>query len=332
MTILLTGAGGFLGLNIVEALLEQGLDCVALNDRALPTDFCDRSGLICEVADVRDRSAMAEVLRRHGIRSVIHAAAVTLAPGSALTTVERAFDVNMVSTAILLEEVRKAGIARFVYPSSTAVYGAALFEDAPVTEATPPRPASVYGYTKLASERLVAETAGHFGLSCVRARITALFGPHERETGTRDLMSLPFQMARAAQSDKEVILPEGLRRDWTSSRDVAAALVLLAIAPKLPSDLYNLGLGASWYPVLLARQLSENHPRWHHGIGRADGSDCRLILHDDPTRTRQPLVATKFEQDFDFRFRSPEAACRDYAQWLKTPTAPPTQDIPDHAT
>jgi len=332
MTILLTGAGGFLGLNIVDALLEQGLHCVALNDRLLPEFFRNRPGLACEVADVRDRGAIRDVLRRHNIRSVIHAAAVTLAPGSALTTAETAFDVNTVSTAILLEEVRKAGVVRFVYPSSTAVYGAALFEDAPVTEATSPRPTSVYGYTKLASERLVAETAEHFGLSCVRARITALFGPHERETGTRDLMSLPFQMARAAQSGEDIILPEGLRRDWTSTRDVAVSLVLLATAPKLHSDLYNLGLGTSWDPALLARQLSQNYPDWNYSIGRADGSDCTLILHDDPTRVRQLLVATRFEQDFGFCFSSPEAACRDYAKWLKTSETPLIRDIPYHGT
>ncbi|WP_417720202.1 NAD-dependent epimerase/dehydratase family protein [Salipiger sp.] len=318
MTILLTGAGGFLGLNLVDAIAARGLGCVALNDRPLPAGFDLPAGIVTETADVRDRRAMAGVLARHGVSCVIHAAAVTLAPGSSLTGVETAFDVNTVSTAILLEEARKAGVARFVYPSSTAVYGHALYDGAPVDETAAPRPASVYGYTKLASERLVTETAASFGLSCVRARITALFGPHERETATRDLMSLPFQLVRAAMTDTPVRLPRGHRRDWTYSRDVAEALVLLATAPEVPRDLYNLGIGRTWPPEILADALGTLCPGWRHDAGAEDGSDSGLIFPDHPGDLRQPLLSARFTTDFGFDFRPPETACRDHVDWLRT--------------
>ncbi len=316
MTTLLTGAGGFLGLNILSALGAEGVPCVALNDRVLPDDIAHRPGVTPEIADVRDRAAMAAILRRHGVTRILHAAAVTPAPGSALAGAETALDVNTVSTAILLEEARRAGVVRFVYPSSTAVYGAALYDGAPVTELTPPRPTSVYGYTKLASERLVVETAASFGLSCVRARITALFGPHERESGSRDMLSLPFQMARAALSGAAAIYPADLRRDWTAARDVATALVRLLTVRDLPADLYNLGIGQTWGPDLLARHLTAVRPDFRHAPGAADGSDCTLTLHDDPRVLRQPLDAQNFARDFDFRFRDPDQACQDYVQWL----------------
>ncbi|KMK66536.1 NAD-dependent epimerase/dehydratase family protein [Puniceibacterium sp. IMCC21224] len=323
MTILLTGAGGFLGLNIVEALLAHAIPCVAVNDRPLPPEFSTRPGLTIEIADVRDRAAMAAILQRHDIQGIIHAAAVTLAPTSRMTGADTAFDVNAVSTAVLLDEARKVGVARFVYPSSTAVYGAALYDGTPITEDTPPRPVSVYGYTKLASERLVAETAKSYGSSCVCARITALFGPHERETTTRDMMSLPFQMAQQAMTGKPTVLPAGLQRDWTSSRDVAEALLHLATAPKLEAELYNLGIGAPWNPALLAGHLAVAFPTWQAGIGKPDGSDSTLTLHDDPSQARQPLIATRFERDFGFLFRTPDMACRDYIQWLQSCTNDP---------
>ncbi|WJH41086.1 NAD-dependent epimerase/dehydratase family protein [Aliirhizobium terrae] len=125
MTILITGAGGFIGLNLIEVLLADSKSVVALNNRPLPPAFAAMKGLAVESADVRDRAAVATILARHGIRTIIHAAAITLGPKSAIATATDAFDVNTVSTAMLLEEGRKAGITRFVYPSSSAVYGAA---------------------------------------------------------------------------------------------------------------------------------------------------------------------------------------------------------------
>lgn len=311
-SILITGAGGFLGMNLCEAALARGLAVVALNDSPFPAP----AGVVVETADVRDREALAAVLARHRPGAVIHAAAVTLAPGSALVGVETAFDVNTVSTAILLEESCKAGVSRFVYPSSTAVYGAALYDGAPMTEDVAPRPASVYGYTKLASERLVAETASAFGLQCVRARITALFGPHERETGVRDLLSLPWQIAQAAREGRAVRLPEGHARDWTLARDATDALVTLAMAEAPEHDLYNIGLGQVWDPALLARVLSERYPSWDCGAGAADGSDSGFFFPDDPSAPREPLVPDRFTAEFGPAFHTPQDACRIYADWL----------------
>ncbi|RYE63884.1 MAG: NAD-dependent epimerase/dehydratase family protein, partial [Oxalobacteraceae bacterium] len=138
MSILITGAGGFLGLNLIEVMNAQSQPVVALNDRPLPAAFAAKPGVTVELADVRDRVAIADILSRHDITCIIHAAAITLGPKSAIASASDAFDVNTVSVAILLEEGRKAGIRRFVYPSSSAVYGAAPFDGAAVTEETNP--------------------------------------------------------------------------------------------------------------------------------------------------------------------------------------------------
>ncbi|SFB16199.1 Nucleoside-diphosphate-sugar epimerase [Rhizobium sp. NFR07] len=320
MTILITGAGGFIGLNLIETLLADGRQVVALNNRPLPPAFATMKGLAVEIADVRDRAAIATVLTRHGIKKIIHAAAITLGPKSAIATATDAFDVNTVSTAILLEEGRKAGLTRFVYPSSSAVYGTAPFEDAPVTEDVNPMPTTLYGFTKLASERLVAEAGKSFGVSTARARITAVFGPHEHETGVRETMSPPYQLTRKAAAGEAVRLPDGGARDWTSSRDIARALAILATAETLPSDLYNLSLGETWHVGTLCQRLSKSHPGWTCEAGKDDASDSTIAFNDDLSRTRQPVSGAKFERDFGFRFMASAEACDDYVAWLAKQT------------
>ncbi|WP_430259335.1 NAD-dependent epimerase/dehydratase family protein [Neorhizobium sp. IRS_2294] len=320
MSILITGAGGFLGLNLIEVLNALGEPVVALNDRALPAAFAAKPGVTVELADVRDRTAITDILSRHDITSIIHAAAITLGPKSAIASASDAFDVNTVSVAILLEEGRKAGISRFVYPSSSAVYGTAPFDGAAVTEATNPMPATLYGFTKLASERLVVEAGKSFGMSTVRARITAVFGPHEHETGVRETMSPPFQIAAKAVAGEDVLLPAGGARDWTSSRDIAKALALLATRESLPSDLYNLSVGETWHVSRLCAHLAKSYPGWCFAEGKADGSDSAIAFNDDLSRRRHAVSAKKFETDFGFRFMAPDEACADYVGWLADQT------------
>ncbi len=316
MSILLTGAGGFLGLNLIETLRAMGEPVVALNNRPLPANYLAKNPVPVEIADVRDRGAIAGILARHGIRCIIHAAAITLGPKSTIATATDAFDVNTVSTAILLEEGRKAGITRFVYPSSSAVYGAAPFLGKPVTEELDPTPTTLYGFTKLASERLVAEAGRSFGFSTVRARITAVFGPYEHETGVRETMSPPFQIARAAAAGKHVLLPSGGARDWTSSRDIARALAILATTDTLRSDLYNLGLGETWHVHALCERLASAHPGWQFSTGADDASDSIIAFNDDLSRVRQPVSGGRFERDSGFRFKRPGEACADYLGWI----------------
>lgn len=320
MTILITGAGGFIGLNLIETLLADGKKVVALNNRPLPPAFTAMDGLTVEIADVRDRAAIATILARHHIKTIIHAAAITLGPKSAIATATDAFDVNTVSTAILLKEGRKTGITRFVYPSSSAVYGAAPFEGAPVTEDVNPMPTTLYGFTKLASERLVVEASKSFGLSTARARITAVFGPHEHETGVRETMSPPYQLTRKAAAGEPVHLPNGGARDWTSSRDIARALAILATAETLPSDLYNLSLGETWHVGTLCERLSKAYPGWTYEAGKDDASDSAIAFNDDLSRSRQPVSGARFERDFGFRFMPPAEACDDYVAWLAKQT------------
>lgn len=319
--LLLTGAGGFLGLCLLDHLLAEGHAVVAFNDRPLhPRALARFEALPGRLAvvqgDVRDRAALATVFAGHGIDRIIHAAAITLGPAGAIAPAETVVDVNTTSTARLIEAAVAAGVSLFVYPSSSAVYGPAPFEGAPVTEDRAPTPAGLYGFTKLASERLLVAARADHGLSTVRARITAAFGPYEHDTGVRETLSPPFQVAMKALAGEHVRLPDSGVRDWTSSRDLARALALLALSDAPPADLYNLSLGTTWHPKLLCEAFAERLPGFTYALHEGPEQPGDIAFNDDLARTRQPISSARFTADFGFRFEPPEQAVRSYADWV----------------
>lgn len=317
--ILVTGASGFVGLNVVEQLLTEGRDVLAFSAAPLPSlarnAFAALPGRLHEVSgDVRDEAALHSLFTEHTISRVLHGAAITLGPKATIAPPELVLDVNVVATAALIEASLKAGIERFLYTSSSAVYGDAAFGEEPVTEATPPRPTGLYGMTKLAGERLAVRARAVHDLNTVRARITAVFGPWEHDTGVRETLSPPLQVTAQALRGEEIVVAPSGGRDWTSSRDVARALVAMLLADETPSDLYNISLGETWTPEVLCRQISRRLPglAWRTGYG----IDTTLAYNDDLSRCRMPLSAQRLRDELGFTFMTPDEATADYAAWI----------------
>ncbi|RAI02975.1 hypothetical protein DLJ53_00075 [Acuticoccus sediminis] len=316
MSILVTGAGGFVGLNVVERLLDDGHTVVALGNRPLPQivrdRFARRPGTLHPVtADVRDAAAMRAVLKDYGVDRIFHGAAITLGVAGTIAPATDVVDINVVSTAVLLELAREVEIVRFVYPSSTAVYTGYAFDAGPVTEAHAPTPTALYGFTKLACERLIRDAAARHGLSAVCGRITAVFGAWEHDTGARETLSPPYQIARKALTDQPIVISRGGWRDWTSARDVARVFSLLLTRDTLPHDIYNISLGETWDPALLCEALSARIPSIDWSAG-----ETNLSYNDDLTRKRSALSNTRLAEDFGFRFMPPAEAAADYAEWV----------------
>ncbi|XWN30147.1 MAG: NAD(P)-dependent oxidoreductase [Devosia sp.] len=321
MSVLVTGAGGFVGLNIVERLLADGEAVVALSDKPLfgPAleAFAPLPGTLEVVtADVCSPADVARAFNGRNIRQVIHGAAITLSPVSTFVPAERAIDVNFLGTRNVLEAAAKAGVERFVYPSSSAIYGPAPFDGKPVAEETPTRPAGVYGFTKLTCERLLLDAQTEGMMDVAIGRVTAVFGAWEHDTGVREMMSPPFQLAGAALTGKVAILPSGGVRDWTSGRDVANALLTLARTQTLASRIYNISAGKTWHPTLLAEALSRKLGRPVAKEGSVD--EATIAFHDDVTRVRSPIDNTRIRTDLGLTFMTPEEAVEDYADWIVT--------------
>jgi nucleoside-diphosphate-sugar epimerase len=241
--VLVTGAAGFIGSHLCEALLARrdevlGVDCFTdnyapLRKRANLTDAlaCGlefrRLDLTCDALD----PALA------GVDVVYHLAAQ---PGVRPSWGEE-FDVyarrNLVATQRLLEASLRAGIARFVFASSSSVYG--HVGDQPARESDRPAPVSPYGLTKAACEELVAVYRRVHGLSAVSLRYFTAFGPRQRP----DMAFASFIRSVLARRPLRVFGDGRQTREFTYVTDAVAATIAAA---ELGTDaVYNIGGGTS---------------------------------------------------------------------------------------
>jgi nucleoside-diphosphate-sugar epimerase len=203
MSILVTGGTGFVGLNVIEALINRGEHVVVMDRRPLPSSFLrvigPKQSLVClESGDVCDQTVVDAVFAGHQITHVFLGAAITAGPTRELVDPHSVIDVNLLGNLNILRACSRTGVKRVMFPSSLTVYGTSLFDRFVCHEAgTPPIPEGLYGITKYAGERMVLRMAALMKLEAVTGRIGAVFGPWETSTGVRDLVSPLSQIARA---------------------------------------------------------------------------------------------------------------------------------------
>jgi UDP-glucose 4-epimerase len=322
--ILVTGGAGFVGLNLVEALLRRGEQVVVFGrEAALPPQatacFASLPGRIEVIeGDVRDAEALRAVFGARRIGAVFPFAAVTAGPAREAADPGLVLDVNLKGVIATLAAARDAGtVRRVVLPSSAAVYGESAYLHPVLDEATtPPVPISLYGVTKYAVERAGLRLAGLWGLDAVAARIGAAFGPWERDTGLRDTLSPHLAMLDAARQGQEVVLPAAPPAyDWIYARDLAEGLLALLDAKDPPHRVVNLASARDWAPQYGAclDVLASRFPgfRWRHAApGEAPAP--RWV----ESRPRG-VMANARAAAFGWHPRhSPQQAYDDYAGWL----------------
>ncbi|MEU8199459.1 NAD(P)-dependent oxidoreductase [Microbispora amethystogenes] len=256
MRVLVTGACGFVMSVFIRRFLQEHKEArvLALDvgepDAAWSGHLADVAGRVdVERCDVRDRDRLATLFARHRPETVVHGATVTLVPEWEREDPGRFLDVNVMGTAAVLDAARRAGsVGRVVHVSSAAVYGAGdPGRTEPQDEDTPLEPDDMYGVSKVAAELVARRFAALYGMSVPIVRFTKVFGPMERPTSARTLMSLPYHLARALVAGTPLaVTPRTLRAagDWISAVDVAAALGLLCTRPDVGSVAFNLAGGA----------------------------------------------------------------------------------------
>ena len=165
-TILVTGGAGYIGSHVVLQLRERGERVVVLDN--LSTGF-RQAVLDCSlvVGNVGDREQVLSVLRDHGVDTVMHFAAHTIVPES-VTDPLKYYRNNTCATQSLLQCCTDAGVKRFVFSSTAAVYG--MPTGAFAEEATPTAPINPYGTSKLMSEWMLRDTSAATGMSYVALR------------------------------------------------------------------------------------------------------------------------------------------------------------------
>lgn len=322
MSVMVTGGTGFVGLNLVEALLARGEHVIAVALDAMPpvaaAQFAKLPGRLETVrADVTDAAAMTALMRAHAVKRLFPFAAITSGPDRERDAPERVIEVNLLGFMAQLRAARDAGVGRVIAPSSAAVYGESFFSHAWLDEVnTPPVPTGVYGVTKYAVERSGLRLADLWGLDLVVARIGGVFGPWERDTGLRDMIGPHWHLALRATNGQAAVLPAEIPAyTWVYSRDVAAGLLHLLDLRDPPHRVFNICSGMSWGPVITqwADRLVQTVPgfTWRHASNPAE-----VNIRFTETRPRGIMDVTRIgTTGWTPRF-SPEAAYADYAAWL----------------
>ncbi|MHB8448088.1 MAG: NAD-dependent epimerase/dehydratase family protein [Rudaea sp.] len=249
MTILVTGAAGFIGAYVARALLARGGHVVGLdnfNDYYDPQLKRDRVAALCPNLDLRrldlaDATALDALFVEIKPTRVIHLAAQAGVRYS-LKNPRAYAQSNLVGFLNVLEACRHGGVAHLVYASSSSVYGANAV--APFAEAQRiDQPLSLYAATKAANEMMAHCYAHLYRLPCTGLRFFTVYGPW----GRPDMAPLLFSRAILAGRPIEVFNNGKMRRDFTHIDDIVAGVLgALGHTPdddgvNPPCAIYNLG-------------------------------------------------------------------------------------------
>ena len=320
--VLVTGATGFLGINLLHALSLAGVRTMGMASNPLPQTALNSLAEIGplpvgELVDVRDSTAVSEVFSKYRPMVAIHAAAITSSADRERRSAQAIIDVNVAGTQSVLDACTASGVQRMLYISSGAVYGEATFGTESVGETTPAVPTRLYGVTKLAGESLVRRHSELHGLGTVTARLSAAFGPWEYPTDVRDLMSPMLQLATAAHCNETSRYVTDTKRNWAYAPEAAAAIVALALKPEPAYDCYNvcpqsLGTCEPW-----VERLRGAYPDTGFIAVRAP-EDATVVYDADPRRERAPVTADRIRQELGSGLWSTHAASLDhYLAWLE---------------
>jgi len=316
---IVTGGAGFIGSELVRQLTAGGSPVVVIDNliNGKRENLAGVNGRLTLLEyDIRDVSAYAPILREADVVYHLACLGVRHSVHSPLDN----HDVNATGTLQLLEASRAAGVPKFVYVSSSEVYGTA--QRVPMTEDHPTFPSTVYGGSKLAGEAYARAYYRTYGFPTVVVRPFNTYGPrchHEGDSGE----VIPKFMLRCLADRPMVIFGDGTQtRDFTYVSDSARGIILAGTTAEAVGRTLNLGSGFELSINDLARTVAEITERPAaevvHDEARpgdvlrlyADASQARSLLGYEPQVTLEQGLAMLLEW-YRSRNLSPAQLLRD---------------------
>ena len=315
MPILVTGGAGYIGSIMVDLLLDQNESTVVLDDlsRGHREALDERSVLYH--GETGDRSLVEKICREHEIEACIHFAGLTCV-GESVANPKLYFEKNAAHGIALLDVLYSAGVRKFIFSSTAAVYGEP--ERAPIDEEHPTRPTNPYGWTKLIVEEILRTYDSAYGSKFVALRYfnaagaTARLGEHhdpESHLIPNVLRAAQGKINQVSVFGSDYATPDGTAiRDYIHVSDLCAAhlLALKHLRNGGASESINLGNGEG-YSVLevieAARRVTGREIRIQYDERRvgdlprlvADSAKARSVLGLAPVRKLDAIIESAWK-------------------------------------
>lgn len=282
MSVLVTGAAGFIGTYLIPALTDKG-------HKVFATDIVQEPHWIADMPSVEylraDLSREADVYKLMGVakpEKVIHLVSLLAAPCEANPSL--GYRVNFMSTIALMDACVTFGAKRFVMTSSISVFGKGLPE--PVKDDAEKQPLTVYGQTKLACEHMMEWYRRVHGLSSGAVRFPWVFGPG-RTTGITAEYSSKL-LDTIAAGEKLIIDKPEEKGDWLYVKDAVKSLILLLEMKEQPEIAYNIMGGL--YTVREAMGIAQKiFPEAHIEMLEGEGTSSPYPTSYDDSKARNDL-------------------------------------------
>jgi UDP-glucose 4-epimerase len=287
---LVTGGAGFIGSNLVEALVERG-DEVRVLDNFSTGNRANLEAIDVDIVEGELRSYERVHAAVRGVEIVYHLGALGSVPRSVQDPLTSSA-VNVEGTLNVLLAARDEGVRRVIFSSSTSVYGSS--RELPTSESAPPDPISPYGVAKLAAERYcISFSRVYHSFETVVLRYFNVFGPRQSPYSQYAAV-IPLFIAAIDRGEPITIFGDGEQsRDFTYVANIVDATIRAAEAPDATGRIFNVAAGspasvnhvAETIGVILGKHVEKRYEPQRAGDIRdswADISAAREALGYEP--------------------------------------------------
>jgi UDP-glucose 4-epimerase len=253
--VLVTGGAGYIGSHAVLALLDRGWPVVVIDNLVTGFEWAVPAGATFVRGDIADQDLVGRLIARHGIAAIVHFAGSVVVPESVLDPLKY-YENNTVKSRALIESAVRGGVRHFIFSSTAATYG--IPDRVPVAEDSRTEPINPYGWSKLMTERMLADVSAAHPLNHIALRYFNVAGADPRgrsgqsTAGATHLIKVAVEAATGKRSHVSVYgtdydTPDGTGvRDYIHVTDLAEAHVHALealIADPASSHVMNCGYG-----------------------------------------------------------------------------------------
>ena len=308
--ILVTGAAGFIGSNLVDALLKIESKVIGIDNlfngklSNLARALKDPNFVFYKV-DIRDFSFLLKICK--DIDIIYHMAAFTSVPDSVSMT-RSCKDINITGTVNILECGRLYNINTIIFASSGAVYGDTI--TLPMKEDMPTNPISPYGVSKLTGEKYLYQYSKNYGLNTIALRYQNVYGPRQDMSPYSGV--IPKWLENLQKNKNLLIYGDGEQiRDFVYIKDIIDANLKAAVSKKVEGEVFNIGSDTKISINELAKTIKES---WGLNNSEIEYTEPRIgdieKGYADISKARSLL---NYEPKYDIH-----SGLLDYINWIKS--------------